>query len=89
VRKIKFLNIPGKQGREIEIFINENSYPIGKIINHDQVRGTWKIKPYFTVLVERRHVTMKEFFDMSKAANALASLHEYMNYWEDNLFIFD
>ena len=89
MRKIKFLNIPGTQGREIEIFINENNYPIGKIIINDQVRGTWKIKPYFTVLIERRHEAVKEFFDMSKAANALVNLYEYMNYWEDSLFKFD
>tara|TARA_R100000008_G_scaffold60938_1_gene38385 strand:+ start:364 stop:633 length:270 start_codon:yes stop_codon:yes gene_type:complete len=89
VKKIKFLNIPGTQGRQLEIFIDESSYPIGKIINHDQVRGTWKIKPYFTVLVERKHEAVKEFFDMSKAANALVNLYEYMNYWEDSLFKFD
>ena len=48
----------------------------------------WEIKPNFTILVEHRNHRIKEFYDMSKAGNALADLYEFMGDWEMSMYSF-
>ena len=89
MRRIKFVKINNFAKEKYEIYYNERRNAIGAITLADPVKRVWKIKPFFTLLVDRQTIMRKEFFDMSKAANMLVDLYEEMNSWEASLFQFD
>ena len=89
MRKIKFVKINNFTEDYYEIYYNEGRSAIGSIKLIDEKRGVWKIKPFFTVFMDKTPDIKREFFDMSKAANMLVDLYEDMNSWEASLFQFD
>ena len=88
MRNLRFIKVKNSLLEAYDVFYNKEQKPIGQIVKKNMNNNIWEIKQNFTILVEHRNHRIKEFYDMSKAGNALADLYEFMGDWEMSMYSF-